>query len=179
MSVTSDRIFFEKFNEYQRRIAKLERQAQTSGAISARSTLTVTESVDTIDVTRTSLNIDGVIIQDTETITTVAAGAVADHWTKPTDQIAMTVIGNNNTGSFTSCVVDLEVSLTGSGAWESYKTWNLDTAGTALTDTVELNGYFTWDIDTDVVGRTIYYRYNVTAISLVGDGDIDITIYKV
>jgi len=66
-------------------------------------------------------------IQDKEEVTTVAAGTSNTVLLKESDRIGMRVLANDNTGSFTSATIKLQLSLNDS-AWYPIRqfTWSND-----------------------------------------------------
>ena len=193
MSVFEQNRLTNKINELQDRITKLEQQAYSSSVRSSSGSLIVAESYYP-EVTRETLGIDtddnvtfknvtlagyktSKLLQATTAITTVAAGTLVSQAFKPTDQIGIRVLGNTNTGTFTFATVVLQVQLPGD-AWDDYITISMDTADDDFVDTVTIEDFFSW-YTTDVIIRDLNVRYNVTALTVVGDGDINISIYKV
>ena len=116
-------------------------------------------------------------IQDKEEVTTVAAGTSNTVLLKESDRIGMRVLANDNTGSFTSATIKLQLSLNDSD-WDDYMTFTLDTAADDHVDAVAIDDFFTWEINNTTINRSLYVRYNVSAISVTGDADIDIKLYK-
>jgi len=74
--------------------------------------------------------------------------------------IALQPVGKANTGTFTSATVDLEITVNGT-EYASVGTATLG-AGNNATD------IFAW------TGVCLGYRYNVTALTVVGDAAIDL-----
>ncbi len=101
--------------------------------------------------------------QSTATITSTGAGTALDMSNTPMGKLSMSLTGQTNTGTFTSCTVDLQASLDNTN-WRTIMTMTLASATT--------------DIDVTEF-PTLYLRYNVTALSIAGDADLDITIAAV
>jgi len=78
----------------------------------------------------------------------------------PMGKFTMVLIGNDNTGTFTSCSVDLEASMDGTN-WLVIKTGTLAAAGST-----RVSGEESWR----------YFRANVTALNVTGDADLDIQV---
>lgn len=98
--------------------------------------------------------------QTTNAITILGEGSIINMSKSPLSKLSLSITGQANGGTFTSCSVNLEVSLDGSN-WQKVLTLTLAAAG----------------VESDESQFPCFFiRYNVTALSIVEGADLDISL---
>ena len=98
--------------------------------------------------------------QATTGILKLGFGSIIDMRKSPLSKLSMSIIGQANGGTFSSCTVNLEVSLDGIN-WQKTLTLTLAAAG----------------VESDESQFPCFYiRYNVIALSITGGADLDINL---
>ncbi len=94
-------------------------------------------------------------------ITSTGAGTAVDYGSSTPKRLHnLEIVGQTNTGTFTSATVDFEISLDGTNFKRKF--------------TLKITGAGIESFDIEV--PAVKVRYNVTAIDVTGDADLDVTI---
>ncbi len=120
--------------------------------------------------------------QATTTITSTGAGTGVSTTAVLETKYGMQVTANNNTGTFTSATILLQISFDGGSNYIDLLKYVFDSAGahvdSALIPKHYASNLWAYASGTDLLTDTVFIRYNVSAISLAGDADIDIILLQ-
>lgn len=124
-------------------------------------------------------------IQEANAITATGAGTTVAAIHKTQNKYGLQVTPNDNAGTFTSATIDLFVSFDGEATWHRAMRFVLNVASAYsdftnidnLHSTVADNDWL-YNSGTDLLTDSIDIRYDIIAISLIGDADVDIILLK-